>query len=138
MPYISTEALVGGALLIVLALGYQCLSHSASSSAPKSKKKNKKRAKGNSGEEVKEVAGAQAEGVKKGKRGKKGGGRVNGTGGQAQPPTRHEDMPAPPTPVAEEVEAQSFAEVASSSQPSKPKTLAEKIAPKQRKTKVDE
>lgn len=121
MPYISTEALVGGVLLLVLAFGYQFIPKSTDGTA-KSKKKNKKK----SGGLVPDKAGIKE------KRGK--------SREDAHP---KEEIPLKPIPTdlsAFSTPPTSFAAAASQppAKPAKPKTLAEKIAPKPRKTKVDE
>jgi hypothetical protein len=144
MPYISTEALVGGALLIVLALGYQYLPQTTSSSSTsKSKKKNKKKTKTPIEQELDKAGpsstGGGAKTGKKGKKGKESSGIPNGTREQDSRDTSQPSLaPSQPETLGTK-QSPTFAGVASaSSQPAKPKTLAEKIAPKPRKTKVDE
>lgn len=148
MPDISYEALAGAALVIVLAVGYQYLPKAEGGDGPRSgkakKKNNKKKAKageesGSSTEAVKqgveEVKKKAKEVVKKGK---------NAVAAAPAPAPQ----PTAPEPITPESSAPSFAEVAaegvdekeSTPKPemSKPKTLAQKIAPKNRKSKVDE
>lgn len=156
MPYISTEALIGGALVLVLAVGYQFLPTSSASKS--AKKRGKKKAKGSgagsghASDELKLLVEAQAtsggpEGKKAGKRKKaKEEGKlappvvqgqaqsttsVSASSGPSASSDSGEDTPAEPP---------SFASVAGGSGQAKgkPKTLAERIAPKARKTKVDE
>jgi hypothetical protein len=147
MPYISTEALIGGALLIVLALGYQYLPQTTSpSSTSKSKKKNKK--KNNTKTPIEQELdktgpSSTGGGAKKGKKGKESSARI--PAGTREQDSRDTSQPplstSPPQTVGQKpsAESPSFAAVASaSSQAAKPKTLAERIAPKPRKTKVDE
>jgi hypothetical protein len=123
MPYISTETLIGGALLIVLAVGFQYLPKSTSQSKG-SKKKNKKKSKGSVLEDEPSLKGQDG---KKGKGKRKGVNRgIEGSGG-VEVVEEKDDRPqvSMPLPTA-------------STMDSKPKTLAEKIAPKPVKTKVDE
>lgn len=110
MPYISTEALVGLGLIGVLAWGWQYLPKATPStnSASKSKKKNKKKNKATS---------------------------TDGPELRQDPESRRTDLKEEPKPIAPETGPEQKKDV---SAPSKPKTLAEKIAPKPRKTKVDE
>ncbi|KAL1409536.1 hypothetical protein Q8F55_003520 [Vanrija albida] len=152
MPYISTEALIGAALVVVLAFGYQYIpkatdgaAQGGSGSGKKKNKKSKRKtvtgksgAAGNSDEapsaattEVDSDAPAKA---KKGK--------AKGKAAAAPVPAA---APAPAV-VAEAARDQpaeaapaSFAAAAGgSTTPAKPKTLAEKLVPKPRKTKVDD
>lgn len=146
MPYISTEALVGAALLVALAFGYQHITASgneATSSAKKKKKNNKKKGRSAATEDAAPVAvasGSEAE-TKSTKNKKKNKGKQQSTVKESQstpPPAA-----APQLPVSETVaeEPKSFAEAAQedgSQEPRKPKLLAEKLLPKPRKTKVDE
>lgn len=119
MPYISTEALIGAGLLVVLAVGYQYIpkaTSSASSSGSKNKKKNKNKKKGLSAADTQASVSTKPEAAK--------GGNGDTTPRPFVPDTAgDEPKQQPPKPVT---------------QPAKPKTLAEKIAPKARKTKVDE
>lgn len=140
MPDISYEALAGAALVIVLAVGYQYLPKADEASGPggtsgKSKKKNKKKAKGK-GED--EASGSASEEVKKGVEAVK---PVNGKKDKAAPNPQAKSTPTPaPPPITPSTAAPSFAEVAAeeTEEKPKPKTLAQKIAPKNRKSKVDE
>lgn len=140
MPDISYEALAGAALVIVLAVGYQYIPKAdADAAGPgasgKSKKKNKKKVKGSKLEEVE--SGSASETSKKMEeaktKAKKGKGERSNT-----------SIPPAPAPIAAEPEAPSSAEVTSDGteqtkeEKAKPKTLAQKIAPKNRKSKVDE
>ncbi|GFZ42712.1 hypothetical protein JCM24511_00429 [Saitozyma sp. JCM 24511] len=147
MPYISTEALIGGALLIVLALGYQYLPQTTSSSSTsKSKKKNKKKTKTPIEQELgKAGPTSTGGGAKKGKKGKQtSAGIPNGNGAREQDSRDTSQPPSAPSQpetlgTKQAAQSPSFAAVASaSSQTAKPKTLAERIAPKPRKTKVDD
>jgi hypothetical protein len=146
MPYISTEALIGGALLIVLALGYQYLPQTTSpSSTSKSKKKNKKKNNAKTPiEQELDKAGSSSTGggAKKGKKGKESAKIPTGTREQdSRDTSQRPSSSSLPETVGQKqsAESPSFAAVASaSSQATKPKTLAERIAPKPRKTKVDE
>lgn len=147
MPYISTEALIGGALLIVLALGYQYLPQTTSSSSTsKSKKKNKKKTKTPIEQELGKAGPiSTGGGAKKGKKGKQtSAGIPNGNGAREQDSRDTSQPPSAPSQpetlgTKQAAQSPSFAAVASaSSQTAKPKTLAERIAPKPRKTKVDE
>lgn len=131
MPYISTEALVGAGLIVLLAFGYQYTTAPGSTASSKKAKKKAKRKSGKAGGPV-EASSVTASEVdsdvpavaKKSKKGSK----------------------ATPTPAAsstsaplEQVQSQPPpADDGAASQPSKPKTLAEKLVPKPRKTKVDE
>lgn len=145
MPYVSTEALVGAALVVLLAFGYQYTSTStsqgASSSSAKKNKKKSKRKGGKAGialeaqssvtaSEVDSDAPASSLSKPPASKSKK-------------TPTSNVSKPATTLPVAHDIPAKaeptSFADAAGgSSQPAKPKTLAEKLVPKPRKTKVDE
>ncbi|GMK58231.1 hypothetical protein CspeluHIS016_0502630 [Cutaneotrichosporon spelunceum] len=146
MPYVSTEALVGAALVVVLAFGYQQMTSTGShndnnSSSTASKKKSKKNKKKKTGADTPvdtPVVLSEAEEPKsEPKKGKKG-----------KPLTlvKQEIKPLPttiPTPAvgatpeeSEEIESPSFA--AATRTRTKPKTLAEKLVPKPRKTKVDD
>lgn len=118
MPYISTEALVGAALLVVVALGYQYIpkageggAGAGARSSKSSKKKNKKKNKS---------AGSK-------------------------------DDTAPAVPVSSDSKTEKKSQPNGSTQQNgsattlapapaavKPKTLAQKIAPQPRKSKVDE
>lgn len=148
MPDISYEALAGAALVIVLAVGYQYLpkfdsTASASSSVGKSKKKNKK-VKGTKAESAEEEAdsgqGSSLETDKKVKKKAKGKPIEGGKASTNVPP------PIKPESASISTSTPSFAEVAAEESDQgavkvvndKPKTLAQKIAPKNRKTKVDE
>jgi hypothetical protein len=124
MPYISTEALVGGVILVALALGYQYIplpsSVASGTTGGSSKKKNKnkkKSGKGNAGQD------GPSNPVEQVKEGLKGNGRE-----------------ADGSPHAPQAKADQVAEKAqtSTAAPQKPKTLAQKLAPQPRKSKVDE
>lgn len=145
MPYISTEALVGAALLVALAFGYQHITASgndATSSAKKKKKNNKKKSKSAVPDDVAPIAvasGSETE-TKNNKSKKKNKGKQQATvkDPKSTPPATTPRSPAP-EPVPDE--PKSFAEAAQedgSQEPKKPKMLAEKLLPKPRKTKVDE
>ncbi|TXT04251.1 hypothetical protein VHUM_04249 [Vanrija humicola] len=153
MPYISTEALVGTALVAVLAIGYHLMPKGAEagSSGGSGKKKNKKSkrkttaaaavksgaAAGNSDEapsaattEVESDAPAKA---------KKGKGKA---AAKASPAPAPKPAPAAVDTARDQPKPASFAAAAGGSStpsaPAKPKLLAEKILPKPRKTKVDD
>ena len=125
MPYISTEALVGGAILVALALGYQYIplpsSAASATSSGSSKKKNKNKKKSGKGSAAGEGQNGNLEPVNK-----------QQDEGKAEIANRSGDKPistagdAPAT-------GQTPAVVAT-----KPKTLAQKLAPQPRKSKVDE
>ncbi|KAK1927407.1 hypothetical protein DB88DRAFT_29946 [Papiliotrema laurentii] len=134
MPYISTEALVGAGLLVVLAFGFQYVQSSSSShatspstSGAKNKKRNKKKSKAG-GEDKSDSTSASS------------------TPAQSLP-SAHPAQPAvekQKLPNAQAAQAPKQPEELSArpSQPAqavpKRKTLAEKIAPQPRKTKVDD
>jgi hypothetical protein len=117
MPYISTEALVGAALLVIVALGHQYIPTAggeSSTASKSSKKKNKKKAKGNNASTT---------------------------------TSDNKDGAATTTTTTKNVSASTTIDVAVktpldatpvSGQAAKPKTLAQKIAPQPRKSKVDE
>lgn len=154
MPEVSYEALAGAALLVVLAVGYQYIPKGAldgvagaganGSSSSKNKKKNKKKGKGaasggaGSKEEVAgtsaeetDTAGPTAPTSAKGK-GKKGKSASN-----SSTPTASQTFAK----VAKEPNGSQEGELAphqGQEQGRKPKTLAERLAPKSRKSKVDE
>lgn len=121
MPYISTEALVGAALLVVVALGYQYIpisttGESSSGGSKSSKKKNKKKSKatGASSGEATSANGDSTTAI---------------TSALTEKPSIKQNG------GAEQAESSS----SSKAEPkTKPKTLAQKIAPQPRKTKVDE
>lgn len=123
MPYISTEALVGAALLVVVALGYQYIPKTGGEAATASKaikKKNKKKAKASGGSttasDIKDAVTTGPSSSKKGNETIKS--KENGAGSTSKA------APSDPAQV--------------SRQTAKPKTLAQKIAPQPRKSKVDE
>ena len=134
MPYISAEALVGAALLVVLAVSYHYLPQAPGASGSKaSKKKSKKKAKADAPEEVAPVPLSKV--GKKGKRKPSGRGLTDdGAAPSHNAAGSDEDFVVPIVPV----EQNDLAEVAGASSPAKPKTLAERLKPKPRKTKVDE
>ncbi|ORX36489.1 hypothetical protein BD324DRAFT_629036 [Kockovaella imperatae] len=150
MPYISTEALVGAALLVVLALGYQYApkNQGSGSSKKKAKRKNKKNGAPVDDDVASEKVESSSTNAKKGNKGPKK--QQNGVGPHgAKDVTKvmQEQRTVEPEPKEEGDEAvgngPSFAAVASSSTSmtqgtAKPKTLAERLAPKARKTKVDD
>lgn len=148
MPYISTEALVGGALLVVLALGYQYVvagksDFDTASPAKKKRKTNKKKNKPSSVDEVISVTTASAsepETAKSTKSEKKAKGKQRAAVNDLQHPAQPSPAPVSPEPVTTPEESKSFADVASDVPRGavKPKMLAEKLLPKPRKTKVDE
>ncbi|BEI82414.1 hypothetical protein CcaverHIS002_0302820 [Cutaneotrichosporon cavernicola] len=150
MPYISTEALVGAALVVVLAFGYQHMTstgsngnnNDSSTAAKKKNKKNKNKKKAGTDTPIgTPVAVSEAEEPKsEPKKGKKG---------KHSTTLEHKVKPAPVPVLAavavpatseesEEFEPPSFAAAAKASAPTKPKTLAEKLVPKVPKTKVDD
>lgn len=143
MPDISYEALAGAALVIVLAVGYQYLPKAEDAPSGKSKKKNKKKAKsgddsGSATETVKQ--GAEVMKAKAAEVTKKAKGAPKAVEKKAETKPQS-DKPTPvPAPITPDTSAPSFAEVAAESadEAPKPKTLAQKIAPKNRKSKVDE
>ncbi|ORY23445.1 hypothetical protein BCR39DRAFT_349847 [Naematelia encephala] len=128
MPYISPEVLVGSALLVVLAVGFRYLNPPSSSTASK-KKKNKKKTKGGATDEVVQSE-EEVRSEKKGKR--------RTTGKPPAPNVSEKNMPE----IIVREKATGTSDVkgvaGEAERPSKPKTLAEKIAPKPRKTKVDD
>jgi hypothetical protein len=124
MPYISTEALVGGAILVALALGYQYIplpsSATPGTSSGSSKKKNKNKKKSGKGSAGHEGQNGNVEPLKQQDEGK--GKTANGS----------VDKPiSTPGDTAVNGRTPSIA-------PTKPKTLAQKLAPQPRKSKVDE
>jgi len=124
MPYISTEALVGGAILVALALGYQYIplpsSAASETSSGSSKKKNKNKKKSGKGSTGGEGQNGIVEAAKQQDEGK--GKTTNGS----------VDKPTPKT-----GDSAANGQTASAA-PTKPKTLAQKLAPQPRKSKVDE
>ena len=124
MPYISTEALVGGAILVGLALGYQYIpltsSVASGTSSGSSKKKNKNKKKSGKGSSGQEGLSDNVESIRQETLGK-------GKGA-------HGSLEQPGAKVNGDVNKGQ----ASSAPSSKPKTLAQKLAPQPRKTKVDE
>jgi hypothetical protein len=124
MPYISTEALVGAGLLVVLAVGYQYLPLAASSGSANSKKnkKNKKKSKGVATTNEPQLSSVPLPSAPVSEKAENG---VKGTA-----------KPIPIEPLAKTPE--STPQPAQPASVPKPKTLAEKIAPQPRKTKVDE
>jgi hypothetical protein len=119
MPYISTEALVGAALLVIVALGYQYIpvtsaDGSSSTNSKSSKKKNKKKS------------------------------RTTGDVAISSAPLERTEPPKSTSKAIgkesrdEPVTALSPSSIAEPAKATKPKTLAQKIAPQPRKTKVDE
>lgn len=142
MPYISSEALIGAALVVVLAVGYQYMPTSGSDVAGTAKKNNKKKNKKKSkaaGEVASSVPPSEVESDATASK-KKGKGKAKAVKSTAAPAS---PAPAPATPDqqssdSESTSAPSFAAAASKSAPTKPRLLAEKILPKPRKTKVDE
>jgi len=124
MPYISTEALVGGAILVVLALGYQYVplpsSAASGTGSGSSKKKNKNKKKSGKGNAGGEGQNGNVEPVRQQDEGKS----KKTTGSAETPPSKAGGTAAKgQTPSAA---------------PTKPKTLAQKLAPQPRKSKVDE
>ena len=138
MPYISTEALVGAALLVVLAFGYQYIPKAGAEVKKKTKRKNKKVSGGTATSEPESTSSKKG---KKRKPTKQGRAATNGRAGSDEEVESVERQGGPSLETsAASNGAPSFAAVAggSSTNKVKPKTLAEKIAPKARKTKVDE
>lgn len=131
MPYISTEALVGAGLLVVLAVGYQYMPTGAASGSANAKKnkKNKKKSKGAATPNEPQLTsvplppGPPSGQAKPAENGLKPETSANEPQLE-RPPAGSE----PPTQPAQPVQPAA----------PKPKTLAEKIAPQPRKTKVDE
>ena len=133
MPQISTEALVGALLLIALAVGFQYLPKTTETPGLKgAKKKGKKKAKLGPAEELQ--LEKQFRTVTKGKR--KPSGQGDGVGMAARSASIGESQESM-GPVAS-IRRNSLDDAKSKPVPTKPKTLAEKLAPKPRKTKVDE
>ncbi len=133
MPYISTEALVGAALLVVLAVGYQYLPKAPGGSGSNAaKKKGKKRSKPTPAEEAQSEPAA--------KTGSKGKRKPSGSGEDVSRAAQAAKQAGNSTSMPDEVTngSPSFAAVAGGSQSAMPKTLVERLAPKARKTKVDE
>jgi hypothetical protein len=124
MPYISTEALVGGAILVALALGYQYIplpsSAASGTSSGSSKKKNKNKKKSGKGSAGGEGQNGNVEPVKQQDEGKSK--KPNGSA-ETNPSKAGDTTANGQTPSAA---------------PTKPKTLAQKLAPQPRKSKVDE
>lgn len=146
MPYVSTEALVGAALLVVLAFGYQHITISGTdttSPAKKKKKNNKKKGKWAVTEDAAPItvaSGSEAE-TKSSKNKKKNKGKQQAAAKESQPTPPPATTPQPSAPEPDSDEPKSFAEAAQEDgpqEPRKPKMLAEKLLPKPRKTKVDE
>lgn len=131
MPYISTEALVGAALLIVLALGYQYLPNAPGSAGSKaSKKKGKKKSKSTQIEETRPEPPVKP--AAKGER------KPSGSGdSRAAPPLEKQVSGGESASDRAEHGATFFTAITGGYQGAKPKTLAEKLAPKPRKSKVD-
>lgn len=160
MPEISYEALAGAALLVVLAVGYQYIPKGAleqvtgpsSANSGKNKKKNKKKGKssgtaaapgsfgggkddGTSADDTDTPALATKAGSTGSAKGT--GKKSKSSASNASTPTASETFAA----VAREPEGSAEGELAphqGQEQGKKPKTLAERLAPKPRKTKVDE
>jgi hypothetical protein len=133
MPHISTEALVGAALVVLLAVGYQYI---PKANAPARKKKTKRRAKASTATAVatpsnapgadtasKERAIATSKGVSRS--------TITTRDGSSEPNLSSESSDQPSSFSA-------AAKIPPAAPQQRPKTLAEKIAPKPRKTKVDE
>lgn len=124
MPYISTEALVGGAILVALALGYQYIPLSSSSasgsSSGSSKKKNKNKKKSGKASAGQEGQSENVGIIKQNDGGK--GNPVNGSLDSSHAKAGNDLANAQKPTVP----------------PTKPKTLAQKLAPQPRKSKVDE
>ncbi|RSH84411.1 uncharacterized protein EHS24_005931 [Apiotrichum porosum] len=147
MPYISTEALVGAALIVVLAFGYQYTStpntDGSQSASKKNKKNKKKKSKGGAADEPSSIPASEIESdAPQSTKKNKGKGKGKNVAAVA-PVVQVVKAPSPspsPTPTPEPVAAPSFADAAAGGQskPSKPRTLAEKLVPKPRKTKVDD
>ena len=162
MPYISTEALVGAALLVVLAFGYQYIPKAGSEDTAGSARKKQRKKPKKSGT----TTTAPVETKQNGKPpGSTMGSDAGLKSGARRKPAQSETTPngksAPSTSVDGRKEeatsgpvsrrgtatgaAPSFAAAAASGTNSgggatqaKPKTLAEKIAPKPRNGRVDE
>ncbi|CAK9783486.1 hypothetical protein CC85DRAFT_287174 [Cutaneotrichosporon oleaginosum] len=151
MPYISTEALIGAALVVFLAFGYQHLTSTTSvansndAAAKKKNKKHKKKKTGQDGSADTPATVSEAEeskpGPKKGRKGKHSAPLKQEVKQDVRLSPGSVSAPAPQTPEVP-AETPSFAAAAGGSPASvprpKPKTLAEKLVPKPRKTKVDD
>jgi hypothetical protein len=126
MPYISTEALVGGVILVALALGYQYIplpsSAASGTTGGSSKKKNKNKKKSGKGTAGQDGPSDRVEQVKQ-----------NVTGGSKEANGSSDAFKT----KAHEVVANGQTSTATAA-PTKPKTLAQKLAPQPRKSKVDE
>lgn len=145
MPYVSTEALIGAGLVVLLAFGYQHITSTApnaTGAAAASKKKNKKNKKKSKTDDAPSATVSEIESdaphVAKGK-GKK---KATPVPVALAPVTDKAPEKPPSAPVSQEAAPPaSFASAAGGSTPkapTKPKTLAEKLVPKPRKTRVDE
>jgi hypothetical protein len=144
MPYISTETLIGGALLIVLAVGYQYIPQTSSdqvkAKAKINKKKPKKKGKTStgSGDEEGEDKVELEEETKKGKGKRKGNFSSADTSSSRTTTGTPEGSTAnQPSSFAAAVTS-GVGEKSQAPISSKPKTLAQKIAPQPRTTRVDE
>ena len=134
MPYISTEALVGTLLLIALAVGYQYLPKASEAKGSRAgKKRNKKKSKSTAVEES--SAGSASRSAKVQAKSKSAQLHENG----------HETIHSKASnnhrlSISEETADINIAHGATGNnqQSSKPRTLAEKLGPKVRKTRVDE
>lgn len=151
MPYVSTEALVGAGLVVLLAFGYQHITSTSTATdnaagttgAAKKKNKNKKKKSAGAGAGASHadspsigVSEADSD-VPQAK------GKGNGKKNVAPVPVAVAAKAAPtPSPEPEAAPPTSFAAAAggasSPTPPRKPKLLAEKLLPKPRKTVVDE
>ncbi|KAL7419658.1 hypothetical protein Q5752_005572 [Cryptotrichosporon argae] len=109
MPYISTEALIASAFLVVLALGWQYMPNT-NGATPQGAAKKKKKAKRKGPADAGPPAGTRDEA-----REALGGKTADAGTGRTAASTPTPELPQP-----------------------KPKTLADKLAPKRRKTKVDD
>ena len=138
MPEISYEALAGAALLVVLAVGYQYIPKGALEqvTGPSSANSGKnKKDDGTSADDTDTPALATKAGSTGSAKGT--GKKSKSSASNASTPTASETFAA----VAREPEGSAEGELAphqGQEQGKKPKTLAERLAPKPRKTKVDE
>ena len=133
MPQISTEALVGTLLLIALAVGYQYLPKITETPGPKgAKKKGRKK--------VKLTLAEEPQPEKQHGTGTKGKRKPSGQGDEVGMATKTASIGKSQESVnpTASIRRNSLDDAQSIPASAKSKTLAEKLAPKPRKTKVDE
>ncbi|EIW68884.1 hypothetical protein TREMEDRAFT_62603 [Tremella mesenterica DSM 1558] len=139
MPYISTEALAGATLLLVLVFGYQYIPKASSDSAvaSKSKKKQKKKNRPVDHGEISDTSMmASQSDTSRAKASEADLPSHTSTTSKQKSKARASSQSPAQTGTTQPL---SFASVAAShAGPSRPKTLAERIAPKPVKTKVDD